>query len=121
MLFFSLPRNKTSGPDGYSAEFFIACWSVVGYEVTEAVLEFFRSGSLLRQWNATTLVLIPKSPNAARTTEFRPISCLNTVYKVISKLLASRLQSLLLNSSLRLNLPFYLEGYWGKMSFLQQR
>ncbi|CAL9248339.1 unnamed protein product, partial [Arabidopsis halleri] len=93
--FFSLPRNKTSGPDGYSAEFFIACWSVVGYEVTEAVLEFFRSDSLLRQWNATTLVLIPKSPNAARTTEFRPISCLNTVYKVISKLLASRLQNLL--------------------------
>ena len=93
--FFSLPRNKTSGPDGYSAEFFTGCWSVIGPEVTETVNEFFLSGRLLKQWNSTTLILIPKSPNAARTTEFRPISCLNTVYKVISKLLASRLQGLL--------------------------
>lgn len=93
--FFSLPRNKTSGPDGYSAEFFMGCWSVVGHEVSEAVLEFFRSGKILKQWNATSLVVIPKSPNAARTTDFRPISCLNTVYKVISKLLASRLKMLL--------------------------
>lgn len=93
--FFSLPRNKTSGPDGYSSEFFKGCWRVVGPEITEAVLEFFREGHLLKQWNATTLVLIPKFPTASRTTDFRPISCLNTMYKVISKLLASRLQGLL--------------------------
>ncbi|KAG7546653.1 Zinc finger CCHC-type [Arabidopsis suecica] len=93
--FFSLPRNKTCGPDGYSAEFFTGCWSIIGPEVSEAVMEFFRSGKLLKQWNSTTLVLIPKSTNAVRTTDFRPISCLNTVYKVISKLLSTRLQWLL--------------------------
>lgn len=47
-VFFSLPRNKCSGPDGYSAEFFISCWSVVGVEVTAAVSEFFSSGKLLK-------------------------------------------------------------------------
>lgn len=93
--FFSLPKNKTSGPDGYPAEFFTACWTVVGAEVTAAVTEFFTSGSLLKQWNSTSLVLIPKTQNASSVTEFRPISCLNTVYKVISKLLATRLQALL--------------------------
>ena len=36
-VFFSLPRNKTSGPDGYSAEFFTACWHVISPEVTEPV------------------------------------------------------------------------------------
>ncbi|XP_048604867.1 uncharacterized protein LOC125582291 [Brassica napus] len=77
--FFSLPRNKTGGPD----------------EVTEAILEFFKSGCLLKQWNSANLVLIPKKPNASLTTDFRPISCLNTVYKVISKLLASRLKAIL--------------------------
>lgn len=93
--FLSLPRNKTCGPDGFTAEFFIGCWSVVGTEVVEAVGEFFKSRKLLKQWNATTLVLIPKVHNAARTSDFRPISCLNTMYKVISKLLATRLQILL--------------------------
>lgn len=93
--FFSLPKNKTGGPDGYSAEFFTASWSIVGAEVTEAILEFFRSGSILKQWNSVNLVLIPKKLNASQTTDFRPISCLNTVYKVISKLLASRLKEIL--------------------------
>lgn len=91
----SLPKNKTAGPDGYSAEFFIATWSVIGPEVTEAILEFFKSGRLLKQWNSASLVLIPKITNASLTTDFRPISCLNTLSKVISKLLASRLQEIL--------------------------
>lgn len=93
--FFSLPKNKTGGPDGYSAEFFTAMWSVIGPEVTEAIMEFFRSGRLLKQWNSANLVLIPKKQNTSLPTDFRPISCLNTVYKVISKLLALRLKEIL--------------------------
>ena len=93
--FFSLSRNKASGPDGYSSEFFKAAWSIIGLEVSQAVWEFFSLGCLLKQWNATTLVLIPKITNAFLTSDFRPISCLNTVYKVISKLLAKCLQVIL--------------------------
>ena len=93
--FFSMPKNKTGGSDGYSVEFFTASWSIIGPEVTDAILEFFESGCLLKQWNSASLVLIPKIPNASSTSDFRPISCLNTVYKVISKLLASRLLDIL--------------------------
>lgn len=93
--FFTLPKNKTGGPDGYSAEFFTTLWSVIGPEVTEAILEFFRAGKLLKQWNSANLVLIPKKPNASLPSDFRPISCLNTVYNVISKLLAARLKDIL--------------------------
>lgn len=53
---------------------------------------FSQSGSLLKQWNATTTMLIPKITNASSTTYFRIISCLNTIYKVIFKLIASRLK-----------------------------
>lgn len=63
--------------------------------MTEAILEFLESGCLLKQWNSASLALIPKIPNASHPSEFRPISCLNTVYKVISKLLASRLKEIL--------------------------
>lgn len=95
-VFFALPHNKTCGPDGYSAEFFCGCWDIVGSEVCEAIEEFFASSSMLRQWNATTLILVPKIPNTSTTSDFRPISCLNTIYKVVSKLLESRLLPVLM-------------------------
>lgn len=59
--FFSLPRNKASGPDGYSPEFFMSTWSVVGGEVTAAVAEFFTSGSLLKKSTPQTLYSFLKS------------------------------------------------------------
>ena len=93
--FFSLPLNKASGQDGYTPDFFMSYWYVVGGEVTAAVAEFFNSGHLLKQMNATNLALIPKIPNASKNSDFRPISCLNTTYKVISKLLYDRLKGIL--------------------------
>ncbi|KAL0455350.1 UNVERIFIED_CONTAM: LINE-1 reverse transcriptase [Sesamum latifolium] len=60
MAFFDIPEDKSPGPDGYSSGFFKAAWPIVGDEVTRAVLDFFHNGKLLRQVNATLLVLIPK-------------------------------------------------------------
>ncbi|XP_057251794.1 uncharacterized protein LOC125498534 [Beta vulgaris subsp. vulgaris] len=36
------------------------CWEVIGDEVCEAVLDFFKTGKLLKVINVTTLTLIPK-------------------------------------------------------------
>ena len=60
-----------------------------------AVQEFFSSGRLLQQWNSTILSLIPKKQNSTLISDFRPISCCNTTYKVISKILANRLKQVL--------------------------
>lgn len=93
--FLNLPKSKAPGPDGYPAEFFKANWSVVGKDMIAAVKEFLSTGLLLQQWNSTIISLIPKKANANRMSEFRPISCCNTVYKVASKLLANRLKAAL--------------------------
>lgn len=93
--FLSLPASKAPGPDGYPAEFFKTNWNVVRRDMIAAVKEFMESGCLLQQWNSTVISLIPKKPNANKMTEFRPISCCNTVYKVASKLLANRIKSAL--------------------------
>ena len=90
---FGLHSNKAPGPDGYNAHFFKVTWNITGPSVIAAIKEFFTSGELLRETNATLIALIPKVPNPSSMGEFRPISCCNTIYKCISKLLAKRLQS----------------------------
>ncbi|KAL0294421.1 UNVERIFIED_CONTAM: hypothetical protein Sradi_6889000 [Sesamum radiatum] len=87
--------RQAPGPDGYSAGFYKAAWSVIGGEVTQAILDFFRNGRLLKQINATLISLIPKVNSPAVVAEFRPISCCNVLYKAITKILVQRMRSIL--------------------------
>ncbi|KAK4390012.1 hypothetical protein Sango_2064500 [Sesamum angolense] len=75
--------------------FFKAAWPVVGVEVSNAIIDFFKTGRLLKQLNATLLTLIPKVRTPQSVAEFRPISCCNVVYKVITKILVSRIREIL--------------------------
>ncbi|VFQ95756.1 unnamed protein product [Cuscuta campestris] len=92
---FDIGNDKAPGPDGYTAAFFKDQWAVVGRDIYEAVLEFFTSGKLLRQINHAMIVLIPKSSHNPTIKDFRPIACLNVLYKVITKILAKRMAPLL--------------------------
>ncbi|KAL2225552.1 UNVERIFIED_CONTAM: hypothetical protein Sindi_2917400 [Sesamum indicum] len=57
---FDIAEDKAPGPDGFSSGFFKAAWSVVGHEITTAVLDFFSTGKLLKQVNSTLLALIQR-------------------------------------------------------------
>lgn len=61
---------KAPGPDIYSALFFKKAWPLVGEEVTEAILSFFRSGHLLREVNITVINLVAKMPNPSFMTDY---------------------------------------------------
>ncbi|KAL0292138.1 UNVERIFIED_CONTAM: hypothetical protein Sradi_7001300 [Sesamum radiatum] len=62
---FDIEEDRAPGPDGYSSGFFKAAWPVVGEEITAAVMDFFTTGRLLKQVNATLITLIPKDINSA--------------------------------------------------------
>ncbi|KAL0283504.1 UNVERIFIED_CONTAM: hypothetical protein Sradi_7226300 [Sesamum radiatum] len=59
--FFEIDEDSAPGPDGFSSGFYKAAWPEIGTELFIAVAEFFESGRLLKQLNATLLVLIPKT------------------------------------------------------------
>ncbi|XP_013607730.1 PREDICTED: uncharacterized protein LOC106314403 [Brassica oleracea var. oleracea] len=91
----SLPKCKAPGPDGFSSEFFISSWDLVGRDLTAAVRSFFLTSSMPRQTNATVISLIPKTTGASSLSDFRPVSLCNTVYKIISRILSARLKTII--------------------------
>ncbi|CAH9116346.1 unnamed protein product [Cuscuta europaea] len=54
-------------------------------------MEFFSSEKLLKQVNHMIIALILKTNHAPKVSDYRPISCTNVVYKIITKILANRI------------------------------
>ncbi|GKC02424.1 RNA-directed DNA polymerase, eukaryota, partial [Tanacetum coccineum] len=84
-------ENKSPGPDGYTFEFFRRYWNLIGSDFCSAVECFFEKGSFPRGCNSSFIALIPKVTDAKFVTDFRPISLISSVYKVVTKILANRL------------------------------
>ena len=105
----ALPNDKASGPDGFTKEFFTAAWTIVGNEFIVAVQSFFLFGFLPSGVNATILSLIPKSVEAKTMKDYRPIACCNLLYKVISKVIARRLKSIL-PEAIEVNQTSFIKG-----------
>ncbi|GFP92208.1 transposon tx1 uncharacterized 149 kDa protein [Phtheirospermum japonicum] len=86
-------RHISPGPDGYTSKFSKKVWQTVGEQFCNVVHEFFDSGHLLKQINHTILSMIPKPDRSVG--DYRHIACCNVTYKVISRILATRLGSTL--------------------------
>lgn len=56
----SLPSSKSPSLDGFTGEFYKAIWDIIGSQLTEAIQEFFSTGSILKDINATAITLVPK-------------------------------------------------------------
>ena len=89
--------DKAPGPDGFTMAFFQKCWSVVEKDVMDVFDYFHRHSMFERYTNASFLTLIPKKCNAVNIKDFRPISLVGSVYKLLSKVLANRLRVVLDN------------------------
>ena len=74
---------------------FQKCREVVKKDMMAVFKEFHESGKFEKSFNATFVALIPKKVGVVEIKDFRPISLVSGVYKIISKVLVSRLNAVL--------------------------
>lgn len=96
-IMFSISDGKAPGADGFHSKFLKHCWEVVGNDVADAILDFFKTDKLLKVINVTTLALVPKVKCPESVVDFRPIDCSSVLYECITKLLSERLKKILPN------------------------
>ncbi|GJV80075.1 RNA-directed DNA polymerase, eukaryota [Tanacetum coccineum] len=87
--------NKSPGPDGFTFEFFHKFWKTLDQDVFQAVSDFFENGHIPRGCNASFIAFIPKIHDTKIVKDFRPISLIGSIYKIITKILANRLCNVL--------------------------
>ncbi|XP_031127667.1 uncharacterized protein LOC116029767 [Ipomoea triloba] len=92
---FSMAPNKAPGPDGMMPSFYQSFWTIVGYDLTAFVSACFNNRALPVGLNVTNMVLISKKKIPERVSDLRPIALCNVVYKVLAKVVANRLKTVL--------------------------
>jgi len=82
---------------------------VIKKEVISAVKEFFSTGYLRKKFNITAITLTPKVIGADKLSQFRPIACCNTIYKVITRIISTRLK-LFISQAVQNNQVGFIKG-----------
>nr|GFC33266.1 RNA-directed DNA polymerase, eukaryota, reverse transcriptase zinc-binding domain protein [Tanacetum cinerariifolium] len=88
-------ENKSPGSDGFTFEFFRIFWNIVGPDLCLAVEWCFHHASFPTGCNSSFIALIPKTLNQKSVGEYRPISLIGSIYKVVMKILANRLSTVI--------------------------
>ncbi|XP_020695138.1 uncharacterized protein LOC110108720, partial [Dendrobium catenatum] len=87
--------NSSPRLDGFNYYFYKSAWHIIGQHVCKAIRYFFLKGHIPSGVKATTLAIIPKHRNATSITDYMPISLCNTIYKIIAKVIACRLNPIM--------------------------
>lgn len=64
----------------------------MGQDVVQLVRNFFSSGTVIEDLNATNIVLIPKKKCPVVVGDLRPVLLCNVLTKIITKVIANRLK-----------------------------
>jgi len=90
-----MQNEKCPGPDGFTVQFYKSFFDLLKNDLPTVVQECERTRGIHGLLNSTFLCLIPKREKAESLEDFRPISCCNLIYKLISKIILRRLRQML--------------------------
>lgn len=89
-----LNKNKSPGSDGITPEFYITFWDALQDMYFESIMYSLDTGSLSEEQKVGIVTLIPKkAQDRLQLANWRPITLLNSDFKIFSKALANRIQS----------------------------
>ena len=83
-------KNRAPGTDGIPYEFYLTFWDRLGPHFLDMMNHVLERGSVLETQGKAAVRLISKVPHPKSLSEYRPISLLNTDYKIIASALAKR-------------------------------
>lgn len=92
---FASDPSGAPGPDGFTFLFYHKFWDLVQSDVVLLCKGFHQQTLDLHKINKSIICLIPKEQDAQTINKFRPISLVNCSFKIISKVLTNRLESLM--------------------------
>ena len=84
--------SKAPGPDGINAGVLRSLWPAIKEDVLQFFSDFHSTSFVPKGYNASFIALVPKIDNPTLPSHFRPISLMNSVMKLLSKVLARRLK-----------------------------
>ena len=90
-----MSTNKSPGSDGLPVEFYRCFWGLIGPDLAEILNYSFQHGSLSETQRRGIIRLLYKKEDPLELKNWRPISLLNTDYKICTKVLANRLRQVL--------------------------
>jgi hypothetical protein len=91
-----MSSDHAPGPDGFNGAFFKKCWPIIKDDVIRLCRDFGNGNLNLESINASLITLISKNNNPQIVNDYRPISLLTYSLKFLAKLLANRLQGVIL-------------------------
>ena len=85
-------RSKAPGQDGICPEFIKKTWEVTKYVLLEVMNSMYRDGIISDQQNQGILLCLPKKPDPTRLEDYRPLTLMNTDYKLFTRIIANSLR-----------------------------
>lgn len=92
---FSCASEKAPGPEGFPMLFYQRFWDHLKLDILALFDDFYRGTTDLSDLNASWVCLISKKERVKSAKDLRPISLVHGLTKIISKVLATRLQSVM--------------------------
>uniref|UniRef100_A0A1U7V1A2 Uncharacterized protein LOC104212559 n=1 Tax=Nicotiana sylvestris TaxID=4096 RepID=A0A1U7V1A2_NICSY len=91
----SCAPDKSPGPDGFTMAFFQKSWDTIKHDVLAAINHFHQNCHMVKSFNASFIALIPKRKGAIELRDYRPISLIGIIYKIVATVLAERLKGVI--------------------------
>ena len=91
-----MPVDKAPGPDDFNGLFLKKSWHIIKEDFYRLCDSFFGGNVNLESVNSSFITSVPKHNNPESVNDFRPISLLNSSLKLLTKILADRLEQVIL-------------------------